>query len=114
MARTRIVNLEAQPVWFRAGQSIDFLITVQYDGGTQDGFDVGVFHEGRLVGWAMNQRLQGGMNTFQLRDAHFRGDPGAYIVKLRFGGRVLAERRFNSHSHCIFTLDPRAPLPRGD
>ncbi len=57
MSRTHIVNLEAQPIWFKPGQPIDFIVTVKYDGGTQDGFDVGVFHEGRQVGWEMNQRF---------------------------------------------------------
>ena len=40
MQRTHIVNLEAMPLWFRPGQPIDFVATIKYDGGTQDGLDV--------------------------------------------------------------------------
>jgi hypothetical protein len=108
---THIVNLEANPVWFRAGQPIDFIVTVKYDGGTQDGFDVGVFHESRLVGWEMNKRFNSGMNTFKVHDAHFRGDPGAYIVKLRFKSREFTQKSFVSKSNCMFTIDPRAEHP---
>jgi len=110
-SRTHIVNLEAQPVWFKPGQPIDFIVSIKYDGGTQDGFDVGIFHEGRLVGWKSNQRFNSGMNTFKLHDANFKGDPGGYIVKLRFKGREFTEKRFSSRSHCMFTIDPRATAP---
>lgn len=114
-AKTHIVNLEARPVWFRPGAPIDFVAAIKYDGGTQDGFDIGVFHEGRLVGWQMNQRLNTGMNTFKLRDANFRGDPGDYIVKVRFKGNVFTEKKFATRSHAIttyiFTIDPKAQPP---
>ncbi len=109
--RTQIVNLEAQPVWFGPGRPIDFIVSVQNDGGTQDGFDVGVFHEGRLVGWETNQRLEHGMNTFRVHDAHFQGDPGGYIVRLRFNGDVFTEKKFATRSHCVFTIDPEAARP---
>lgn len=115
MKATHIVNLEAQPVWFRPGQPIDFIATIKYDGGTQDGFDIGVFHEGRLVGWEMNKRLNSGMNTFKLRDPDFRGDPGGYIVKVRFKGKVFTEKRFGTRTHCpvtYFTIDPAAAPPK--
>jgi hypothetical protein len=115
-AATRIVNLEGKPVWFRSGQPIDFVATVRYDGGTQDGFDVGVFHEGRLVGWVLNKRLNGGLNTFVLRDQDFRGDAGDYVVKVRFHGEIFTEKRFTTRRHQIpvyfHTLDPGAPLPQ--
>lgn len=78
MRRPHIVNLEAQPLWFRPGQSVDFVVSIKYDGGTQDGFDVDGFHERRLVGWATNQRFNNSMNTFRLRAANFRGDPGGF------------------------------------
>jgi len=91
--------------------SIDFIVTIKYDGGTQDGFDVGVFHEGRQVGWEMNQRFNTGMNTFKVHDRNFKGDPGGYIVKLRFKGKVFTERRFATRTHRIFTIDPKAPPP---
>ena len=98
-------------MWFRVGQPIDFVVTVRYDGGTQDGFDVGVFHEGRLVGWEMNKRFNSGMNTLKLRDANFRGDPGDFIVKIRFKGNVFTEKKFATRSHqvptLIFTIDRR-------
>lgn len=111
MRATHIVNLEALPVWFNPGQPIDFVATIKYDGGTQDGFDVGVFHAGRLVGWEMNKRLNSGMNTFKLHDANFRGGPGAYIVKVRFKGRVFTEKPFATRTHCWFTIDPKAGPP---
>jgi len=111
MRATHIVNLEAQPVWFKPGQPIDFIVTVKYDGGTQDGFDVGVFHGTRLVGWETNKRFNSGMNTFKLHDANFRGGPGHYIVKIKFNGKVFTEKQFITKSHCIFTIDPKAPPP---
>jgi len=111
MKRTHIVNLEAQPIWFRPGQPIDFVATVENEGGSQDGFDVGVFHEGRLVGWETSQRLDHGMNTFRLQDAQFKGDPGGYIVRLRFDGKVFAEKKFAARSQCAFTIDPEAAPP---
>ena len=114
-AATHIVNLEATPLWFRAGQPIDFVVTIKYDGGTQSGFDVGVFHEGRLVGWQMNKRLNRGMNTFKLRDPNFKGDPGDYIVKVKFKGSVFTEKKFATRSHqiptYIFTIDPKEQPP---
>jgi hypothetical protein len=104
MAATRIVNLEANPEWFRRRQPVDFQVTIRYDGPPQDGFDVGVFHEGRLVGWEMHKILQPGMNTFRLHDRHFKGDPGDYIVKIRFRGRVFQEKRFKTSAY--FTINP--------
>ena len=112
MMATQIVNLEAQPVWFGPAQPIDFIVTVKYGGGTQDGFDVGVFHGNRVVGWEMNKRFDGGMNTFKLHDANFRGEPGGYIVKIRYKGRIFTEKTFVTKSHCSFTIDPRATAPR--
>ena len=109
---TQIANLEAQPVWFGPSQPIDFIVTVRYGGGTQDGFDVGVFHGNRLVGWEMNKRFTGGMNTFKIHDRNFRGEPGGYIVKLRYKGRIFTEKTFATKSHCSFTIDPRANPPR--
>jgi len=112
MARTHIVNLEAQPVWFKPGQPIDFVATVKYDGGTQDGFDVGVFHEGREVGWVANQRLNKGMNTFKLHDANFRGGPGGYAVKVKFKGKTFTQKRFAIRLHrSMSTIDPKAAPP---
>ena len=112
MRATQIVNLEAQPVWFGPAQPINFIVTVKYGGGTQDGFDVGVFHGNRVVGWEMNKRFNGGMNTFKLHDANFRGEPGGYIVKIRYKGRIFTEKTFVTKSHCSFTIDPRATAPR--
>jgi hypothetical protein len=112
MRATQIINLEAQPVWFGPSQPIDFVVTVRYNGGTQDGFDVGVFHGGRVVGWEMNKRFSGGMNTFRIHDANFRGESGGYIVKLRYKGRIFTEKTFVTKSHCSFTIDPRANPPR--
>jgi hypothetical protein len=111
MKWTNIVNLEAMPLWFQAGKPIDFVVTVKYDGGTQDGFDVGVFHKGRLVGWEMNKKFNNGPNTFKLRDNNFKGDPGAYIVKLRYKGKIFKEKTFATRAHCIFTIDPKAVPP---
>jgi len=110
-ARTHIVNLEAEPEWFRAGQPINFIVTIRNDGGPLGGFDVGVFHEGRLVGWEMNKTLQPGRNTFRLHDPHFKGDPGAYLVKLRFNGKEFTHKRFETQRACKFTINPKAPLP---
>ena len=109
---TQVINLEAQPVWFGPSQPIDFVVTVKYDGGTQDGFDVGVFHENRLVGWETNKRFVGGLNTFKIHDRNFKGEPGGYIVKLRYKGRIFTEKTFVTKSHCSFTIDPRATPPR--
>ncbi|MBM4295903.1 MAG: hypothetical protein FJ126_13515 [Deltaproteobacteria bacterium] len=110
-ARTHIVNLEAEPEWFRPGQPINFIVTLRYDGGAHGGFDVGVFHEGRLVGWEMNKRLNTGMNTFRLHDPHFQGDPGAYIVKVRFNGKVFTQKKFGTKRACKFTINPKAAVP---
>lgn len=116
MKATNIVNLEAQPLWFKANQPIDFIVTVKYDGGTQDGFDVGVFHEGRLIGWEMNKRFNNGMNTFKLHDSNFKGEPGSYIVKIRYKGKVFTNKNFASRKQpittFIFTIDPKATPPR--
>ncbi len=112
MRATQIINLEAQPVWFGPNQPIDFIVTVRYNGGTQDGFDVGIFHENRLVGWEMNKRFVGGMNTFKIHDKNFRGDPGAYIVKIRFKGKVFTQKIFATKSLCKFTIDPTAAPPK--
>jgi len=108
MDRTQIVNLEANPVWFMPNQPIDFIVTIRYDGGTQDGFDVGIFHEDRLVGLEENKRFNRGMNTFKLRDANFKGDRGDYIVKIRFRGNIFVEKRFATRSFCGYTIDPKA------
>jgi hypothetical protein len=109
---THIVNLEASPVWFKPDQPIDFIVTVKYDGGTQDGFDVGIFHENRLVGWETNKRLHGGSNTFKIHDSNFKGDSGSYIVKLRYKGHIFTQKAFSTKSHCAFTIDPRATFPQ--
>lgn len=111
VAATHITNLEASPVWFRRGQPVDFKVRIRYDGGVQGGFDIGVFHEGRLVGWEINKRLHQGLNTFRLHDRNFRGDPGDYIVKVRFRGRVIKEKRFKTFAY--FTINPerRPPQP---
>ena len=105
---TYLVNLEARPKWFEAGQPIDFLVTLRFDLRSLDGFDIGVFHEGRLVGWERNRRLKEGMNTFKIHDRHFQGEPGAYIVRVKFHGRIIKEKRFVTRSQQLFTIDPRA------
>lgn len=106
---THLVNLEARPKWFQPGQPIDFLITLRFDEGHQDGFDIGVFHEGRLVGWETNRRLNEGMNTFKIHDRHFKGEPGDYIVQVRFRGQIIKEKRFVTRSRDgFFTIDPKA------
>jgi len=119
-AATTIKNLEAMPVWFKGGQPIDFVVTVNYKGGTQDGFDVGVFHKNRLVAWELNKRFNTGDNTFKVRDSHFatdpgfKGDPGVYIVKLRFKGQIFQQKVFATKWHCpviYFTIDPKATPP---
>ena len=86
------VKILRRSLWFLAGKPIDLAVTVKYDGGTQDGFDVGVFHKGRLVGWEMNKKFNNGPNTCKLRDNNFKGDPGAYIVKLRYKGKIFKSR----------------------
>jgi hypothetical protein len=111
MDATQIINLEAIPIWFRPGQPIDFIVTLKYGGGPQDGFDVGVFHEARVVGWETNKRLNTGMNTFRLHDLNFKGDPGAYIVRVKFKGKIFREKRFATRPSCMFTIDPKAPPP---
>jgi hypothetical protein len=107
MQRTRIVNLEASPRWFVPGQPIDFVVTVNYKGGTQDGFDVAVYHEHRLVGLVRDQRFNRGSNTFKVRDRHFKGDPGDYIVQLRFKGKVFTRKSFATSRKCEFTINPQ-------
>jgi hypothetical protein len=109
-AATHIANLEAHPKYFAPGQPIDFVVAIRYDGSPLEGFDVGVFHEGRLVGWLTNLRLNPGMNTFKLHDRHFTGDPGDYIVRLRYRGTILHERRFKTRSQKMYTIDPTAPF----
>jgi len=108
MQRTRIVNLEAQPQRFVPNQPIDFVVTVQYDGGTQDGFDVAVYHENRLAGSVRNQRFNRGRNTFKVRDNQFKGDPGHYVVKLRFNRKVFTQKKFSTTRECRYTLNPAA------
>ncbi len=110
--RTQIVNLEAKPKWFKPGDAIEFLVAIRHDGDRDDGFDIGVFHEGRLVGWERNQRLNSGINTYRLRDRNFTGEPGDYIVRLLHRGRVLQERRFKARRDCLFTIDPTSRPPR--
>lgn len=109
MAATHIANLEANPEWFRRRQPVDFQVTIRYDGSPQDGFDIGVFHEGRLVGWEMNKRLHPGINTFRLHDRYFKGDSGDYLVKIRFRGRVFKEKRFKTSAY--FTINPEKRPP---
>jgi hypothetical protein len=58
----------------------------------------------------MNKRLQPGVNTFLLHDRHFKGDPGDYIVKVRFKGRVFKEKRFKTFGY--FTINPEKRPPR--
>jgi hypothetical protein len=108
---THLVNLEANPKWFQAGQPIDFLVTLRFDEGRQGGFDIGVFHEGRLVGWETNRRLNEGMNTFKIRDRHFKGEGGDYLVRVKFQGRVIKEKRFVTRSQQFYTIDPGARFP---
>lgn len=108
-ARTHILNLESKPLWFQSGQPVDFVVTIRYDSFIpQGGFDVGVFHEGRVVGWELNKTLHPGKNTFRLRDANFTGDPGNYTVRIRFAGDIFTEKRFATRRVCGFTLDPKA------
>jgi hypothetical protein len=112
MSATHIVNLEANPKWFKPDQPIDFIVTIRNDGLPLDGFDVGVFHEGRLVGWETNKRLKNGINTFKLRDRRFTGDRGDYIVKVRFKGSIFKEKRFATRPFRMFTIDPAAGPPK--
>jgi hypothetical protein len=110
-AATHIVNLEAKPKVFRPEQPIDFVVNIRYDGAPHGGFDVGVFHEGRLVGWEMNKTLRPGVNVFKLHDKFFRGDPGDYVVKVRLNGVVFKEKRFKTRAFRAFTLDPKYQPP---
>lgn len=110
ISATHIVNLEADPKWFRSNQSIDFIVTIRNDGLPLHGFDVGVFHEGRLVGWKTNKRLDNGINTFKLRDKRFRGERGDYIVKVRYRGSIFKQKRFKTKTRRMFTIE-RAGRP---
>ena len=108
-----VTNLEAMPVQFSAGQLIDFIVKIENRGATYGKFDIGVFHGGRLVGWAKGKTLFAGTNTFKLRDDGFSGDPGAYLVKITHNGRTIAEKRFITHRTADgrFTLDPKSKPP---
>ena len=64
----------------------------------------------------LNKRLNGGVNSFALRDPDFRGDAGDYLVKVRFRGHVFMEKRFSTRRHQVpsyaFTIDPSAHPPQ--
>lgn len=105
-----ISNLEASPVFFMPKKPIDFVVTIQNRGSAgASGFDVGIFHEGRLVAWEMNKGLNPGTNVFKVRDNAFAGDPGSYIVKVRRAGRIIDEKGFATYRKgfmALYTLDP--------
>lgn len=105
-----IVNLEASPAFFMPKKPIDFVVKIQNRGSVgASGFDVGIFHEGRLVAWEMSKGLNPGANVFKLQDNAFTGDPGSYIVKVRRGGRIIDEKAFATYRKgftALYTLDP--------
>ena len=103
-----IANLEAIPRWFVPGQPIDFVARINNNGPAAAGFDIGIFHEGRLVGWEMDKTLAPGPNKFKVRDHGFTGDAGAYIVRIRRAGHILDEKRFvtNRLPDGRFTINP--------
>jgi hypothetical protein len=105
-----IVNLESDPLFFVATKPIDFVVKILNKGpASASGFDVGIFHEGRLVAWETGKVLNPGENTFRVRDDGFTGDPGNYIVKVRRAGHVIDEKAFATYKkgfNTLFTLDP--------
>lgn len=111
-----IENLEATPIVFSVRQPVDFIVKIENKGDGRSGFDVGVFHEGRLVGWQRNKSLRPGVNIFKLRDPGFTGDPGSYSVKVQYGSDIIGEKRFATHrtSDGRYTLDPKNNPPWQD
>jgi hypothetical protein len=104
-----IGNMEASPVRFTPGQPIQFVMIINNTGPVLAEADVGVFHEGRLVGWERNKVLNPGSNVFRIQDAAFPGGPGNYIVSVRHRGHTIAERRFMTRTTVDgkYTIDPR-------
>lgn len=109
----RISDLEAVPVRFVPGRPIDFIVKISNSGGHGYDFDIGVFHEARLVGWTNRIEIPRGVSTFRLKDDQFTGEPGAYVVKLRQRGDTVDERRFSAWptGDGRFTIDP-GQVPR--
>lgn len=105
-----IANLEASPAFFMPKKPIDFVVKIQNRGSISGtGFDVGIFHEGRLVAWEMNKALNPGTSVFKVRDNGFTGDPGSYIVKIRRAGHIIDEKNFATYRKgftALYTLDP--------
>lgn len=119
-AALQIVNLEASPVWFNQGQRIDFVVTLKLNvspGVYADGVDVSVWHKNGAtpVAFKENQRLNPGLNTFRMTNADFRGDPGAYRVKVVYRSAHVTHRDFATRKKIVtwYTIDPAAPFPPG-
>lgn len=113
-----IVNLEASPQWFRQGQQVDFIVTLKLNasaGTYADGVDVSVWHRNGTtpVAFKENQRLNLGLNTFRMTDANFKGDPGAYVVKVRYHQGDVATKLFATQKRVVtyYTINPAAPFP---
>lgn len=104
--RIHIDNIEATPQWFKMGEPVDFKVNIRYDGEAEENIDVFVYHENREVGSdTSNRRFQHGPNIFRLRDKNFKGDPGAYIVKVRHNNRDVVMRKFTT-LFSSYTIDP--------
>lgn len=113
--QVRISNLEARPVTFVPGRPIDFMVKISNSGGHGYGFDIGVFHEARLVGWIKGAEVPRGVSNFRLQDDGFTGDSGSYIVRVRHRGDFVEERKFSAWptGDGRFTIDPgQAPRDR--
>jgi hypothetical protein len=89
-----VVNLEAVPAIFADGQSISFLIRIDNRDSARQGFDIDVYHDGRLAGSEKNRTLSQGTNAIRVGSRAFRAQKGFYSVKLLLNGRTISEKNF--------------------
>jgi len=106
----KIVNMEANPPRFSAGQSIDFRVIIS---NTNPGLvlkpvNIFVTQGTRVVGNRTSLNIMPGNQVINLQDTGFLATGGQYVVDVEFKGRHKT-RNFATRQVPMYTIDPTTP-----
>ena len=110
-------NTSRSDAWFIEGDRVGFTVNLRLNHDSfADGVDIGVYHNNgsQPIAYKENQRLYPGQNEYGMELTTFRGDPGGYVVKVRYHSADVATKLFATRKKVVtyYTIDPFAPFPR--